>query len=222
MKNTITRKILAAAAALMVMTTMTGCFGKPAAPAEDNNPTAVTTPADVSGSDISGSDVSGSDISGSDVVVVDDETASNAAIDAYFACFNSGDAAGLANLTCSPAISSFLLSSGYSKDFVAQGFAGTIEEMKKAAGGNLDIRYEYTVADAGADQLAALKADLSELTAGAGDNVQAARVYQVTMKLVAATSASDVASGADVQVLEQSDCELVAYKYDGNWYIHSN
>lgn len=233
MKNALTRKIMAAAAALIVVASLAGCAGKPADDVNDSQPTvsasetvsgSETSGADVSGSDVSasdvsGSDVSGSDVSGSDAVVVDDATVANSVIDAYFAAFNSGDAQKLADLTCSPAMVAFLKSNGYSADFVKMNYADSIKEMKAVSGGSFDLRHEYTVAEADTEQMDALKAKLNGLSAGSGDKIQAARVYQVTMKSVEAVSSAGVSASDAFNVLEQSESIMYAYKYDGNWYV---
>ena len=225
MKNALTRKLMAAAAALIVLASMAGCTARPQTETDQPQPAVSASDsvsdADVSGSDVSGSDVSGSDVSGSDAPVVDDAADADSVIEAYFAAFNSGDAGKLAELTCSPAMVSFLKSNGYSTDFVKMNYADTIKQLQAQNGGSFDLRYEYILNDADTTLPDVLKSELNELSAGSGDKVQMVRVYQVTMKLVEEVSASDV-SGSDVQVLEQYEDVMFAYKYDGTWYVFSN
>lgn len=218
MKNALTRKLLAAAAAIAVMASLTGCFAAPAAPQNSETAPVVTTS---STDTVSGSDAA----SGTDVVVLDDATAAKNAIEAYLGGFNTGDAAKLADATCSPVVSAFLESSGKDKDFLVSSFADTINAMKQNAGGLFHIDYSYDIADASEDQLAQLKSEIDILSPGCGEKVQAARICNVTMKAGSVASASDVTSsgdlvsGADVSELESTNMEMRLYKYDGKWYV---
>lgn len=217
MKNALTRKLLAAAAAIAVVAALTGCFAAPAAPNNDTAPSVTTSAADT----VSGADAA----SGTDVVVLDDATAAKNAIESYLSSFNTGDAAKLADVTCSPAVAAFLESNGKNKDFLVSSFAATIDGMKQNAGGLYHIDYSYTIAEATEDQLAQLKTEIETLSLGSGEKVQAARVCQITMKASSVASASDVTSsgdlvsGADVSELESTQMEMRLYKYDGKWYV---
>ena len=216
MKNALTRKLLAAAAAIAVMASLSGCFAAPAAP-QNTDPTPAVSSADT----VSGADVA----SGTDAVVLDDATAATNAIEAYLSSFNTGDAAKLADVTCSPAVTAFLESNGKTKDFLVSSFAATIDGMKQAAGGVFYIDYSYTIAEATEDQLNQLKAEVEALSVGSGEKIQAARVCQITMKASSVASASDVTSsgdlvsGADATEMESTQTEMRLYKYDGKWYV---
>lgn len=218
MKNALTRKLMAAAAAIVIMASMTGCFGTPAASQNNETTPSVTTSA---ADAVSGTDA----VSGADAVVLDDDAASVNAIESYLNSFNTGDAAKLADVTCSPAVSAFLENNGKNKDFLVSSFAGTIEEMKQTSGGLFHIGYNYTIAEADKDQLAQLKAEIEALSAGSGEKVQAARICQVSMNASSVASASDVTSsgdlvsGADISALDSTQIEMRLYKYDGKWYV---
>jgi len=221
MKNAFTRKLLAAVAAIAVVASLSGCFGAPAVPAEPQSPEAPSVT--VSTSDT----VSGSDAVSDSDVVLDDATAAKNAIEAYLNGFNTGDAAKLADVTCSPAIAAFLESNGKNKDFLVGSFGDTIEAMKQTSGGIFHIGYSYTVTEADEEQLEQLRSEIEALSAGCGEKVQAARIYQVSMNVNSVASASDVTSGgdlvsgADVTSMEDAQMELRLYKYDGKWYVFS-
>lgn len=226
MKNTFTHKLLAAAAALLIVASLTACGSQDAVDASNDVPADVTSSADVSDSDASASDVvvSGGDVSGSDVVVVDDATAADSVFNAYFAAFNSGDAEKLAEVIGAPPMLAFLENAGVGSDYLLTSCRNTLSAME-----GVTIVYEYTVAEADEGQLAAIAADLNALSSGAGDKVQAARVYNVNMTAYADiqsvsgsdVSASDAVSGSDAagNALEQSSGVIRLYKYDGAWYV---
>ncbi len=231
MKNAFTRKIVTAAAALLVVLSLSGCSMY--APPEE-------TPADpsagnvVTAADVSATDVSGSDVSASDVVVLDDATLADNALNAYFAAMNSGDVDRLVELTAAPPMVSFLESIGTDVSYLSTSFRRTIDSMKAVSGG-YNIVWDYTAAEASEDEMTAIRAEIDALSAGAGEKVEAARVYEVSLKAYAADmtvisgsdvstadviSSVDVVSGSDaVQVLEESESTMNLYKYGGQWYV---
>jgi|GEM_PF-1801897 len=214
MKNTIARKLMAAAAAVMIMTAMSGCFA-PQKPAEDS--TADTPAVTASASDVSASDVSASDVSASDAASV--QGTADGALEAYFAAFNSGDADMLADLTCSPAMEAFLKASGLDKSYIADSFRQTLDGMNQTAGGSFRMEYEViTAADATEAEKAELVTGIESLSAGSGAKVEAVRIYQLSMSAQSTTSDGDVVSSADA-VSEQGEGQLRLYKYDGLWYV---
>lgn len=227
MKNTITRKLLAAAAAVLVTAALSGCFAAPQQPAENNTPAApAVTAGDVSGSNVSGSsvsdsnvsdaDVSGSDVSGSDVNVQD---TADTALEAYFTAFDSGDAEKLADLTCSPAMEEFLKNNGLDRSYLVKSFADTIDGMKKTAGGYYTMGYEViSSADATEAEKADLVSGVESLLAGSGAKVQAVRIYQLSISAQSVTSSGDVVSTSDA-VSEKADGQLRLYQYDNVWYV---
>ncbi len=226
MKKLLISKIAAAAAALLMALALTGCGAK--APADDTADEGTVTPV-TSAADVSGSDVSGSDVSGSDVV--DDAAEADRVFNEYFAALNAGDAGKLVELTAAPPMMSLLETIGAGEDYLLSSYQATIDGMKAVSGG-YRIAYDYTAADAEGDQLGAVIAEVEGMSKGAGEKVQAARLYTVNMKAYAAqmpVSASDVVSGADAvsagdipadaQVLEESESVFVLYKYGGSWYV---
>lgn len=228
MKNALTRKIIAALSALFILTSLAACGNQPAQESVDQP--AVSSSTDVSGADVSGSDVSGSDVSASDVVVVDDETASNNVLDAYFAALNSGDADKLVELTYAPPMADFLDGVGLGSDYLLSSFQATIDGMNAVSGG-YHIEYEYTVTDADEVDLTAFAAEVDALSKGSGAKVQAMRRYVVSMTAYTAQAAAPVSggdvSGADVSAsdvvlgekLEESEGVLRLFKFDGVWYV---
>lgn len=214
MKNTITRKLLAAAAAVLVTAALSGCFAAPQQPAENDTP--AVSAGDVSASDVSGTDVSGSDVSASDVDVQD---TADGALEAYFTAFGSGDAQALADLSCSPAMNEFLKNNGLDKSYLVKSFQETIDGMKQTAGGNYTMGYEViSAADATEAEKAELAAGVESLLAGSGAKVQAVRIYQLSISAQSVTSNGDVVSSADA-VSEQAEGQLRLYQYDGVWYV---
>lgn len=227
MKKSLISKIAAAAAALLAAVALTGCSVK--APADDTANDGAVTPV-TSAADVSGSDVSGSDVSGSDVV--DDAVLADQVFNDYFFALNAGDADKLVELTAAPPLMSLLETIGAGEDYLLSSYQATIDGMKAVSGG-YRIAYDYTVVDAEGDQLGAVITEIEGMSAGAGEKVQAARVYTVNMKAYAAqmpvvsgadvVSATDAVSDADIpadaQVLEESESVLILYKYGGNWYV---
>lgn len=216
MKKSLINKILAAAAAVLMMVSMTACTNQNTpADSDDQGSSEV-----VSDTVISDADVSGSDVSASDVVVVDDETAANNTLDAYFAALNSGDVDKLVELTAAPPMKAFLSAIGLDTDYLRSGFQAAIDGMKAVAG-EYHIAYEYTVVDE--TDMSAFAAELNALSEGAGDKVQAVRTYNVNMTAYAASAAvsdADVsASDVNGEMLEQSEGQLRLFKYDGVWYV---
>ena len=216
MKKSLMSKLLAAAAAMVMVLSLTAC--------SNQNTTVDETPdssVSVSDTTVSGGDVSASDVSGSDVVVVDDETASNSALEAYFAALNSGNVDKLVELTAAPPMMDFLSGIGLDADYLRSSFQTVIDSMK-AVSGDYRIDYTYTVTDADEAAQAALAAELDALSEGAGQKVQAVRVYSVDMAayaVPAAVSGTDVSASDAAEALEQSSSTLRLYKYDGVWYV---
>lgn len=214
MKKAFTSKLLALAAALVVMTSLTGCFGMPAAPQQ--NTTTTTAPA---------ATASGSDAASGTDVVVDDATAANIAMETYLDGFNTGDAAALADATCSSTVSAYLKNNGKDKSFLVKSFEKSIADMHDSVDGTFFLDYDYSVTDANADQVNVFRFEIEALNAGDGDKVEALKFYNVTMKLASVASASDVTSsgdlvsGADVTEKESAQVEMRVYKLDGKWYV---
>ncbi len=220
MKNTITRKLLAAAAAIMVTAALTGCFAAPQQPADDTANTPAVSAGDViSGSDVSGTDVSGSDVSGSDVKA-DMQSSADLALEAYLGAFNNGgDAKMLADLTCSPAMNTFLENNGLDKSYLVKSFQNTIDSMKQTAGGAFAMSYStVSSAEATEEEFEELVSGINSLAPNAGENVQEVRIYKVAMSAESVTSSGDVISSADA-VSDQAEGQLRLYKYADKWYV---
>lgn len=216
MKKSLMSKLLAAAAAMVMVLSLTACSNQNTT--VDETP---DSPVSVSDTTVSGGDVSASDVSGSDVVVVDDETASNSALEAYFAALNSGNVDKLVELTAAPPMMDFLSGIGLDADYLRSSFQTVIDSMK-AVSGDYRIDYTYTVIDADEAAQAALAAELDALSEGAGQKVQAVRVYSVDMvayAVPAVVSGTDVSASDAAEALEQSSSTLRLYKYDGVWYV---
>jgi len=214
MKNTVTRKFLAAAAAVIVTAAMTGCFAAPQQPVED----APASPA-VSAGDISGTDVSGSDVSGSDATI-DVQSSADLALEAYLGAFNNGgDAQLLADLTCSPAMKSFLENNGLDKNYLVKSFQDAIDGMKQTAGGYFAMSYStVSSAEATEEEFDELVIGINSLSPDTGKNVQEVRIYQVSMNAESVTSNGDIISSADA-VSDKAEGQLRLYKYADKWYV---
>ncbi|MBE6760316.1 MAG: hypothetical protein E7554_09575 [Ruminococcaceae bacterium] len=216
MKKAFTSKLLALTAALVVMTSLTGCFGTAAPQQSTTAPTTTTAPAEP---------VSGTDAASNSDVVVDDATAANIAMESYLDGFNTGDAAALADATCSSTISAYLKNNGKDKNFLVKSFEKSIANMHSSVDGTFFLDYDYSVTDANADQVNVFRFEIEALNAGDGEKVEALKFYNVTMKLASVASASDVTSsgdlvsGADVTEKESTQVEMRVYKLDGKWYV---
>lgn len=215
MKKALIRKLLAIAAAVVMLTSLAACGNQPQTDEPVNDSPAAVTSTDVSGSDVSATDVIDSAV---------DAAAADAVLEQYFIALNNGDAAEMVKLSAMPPILTYLEGYGLGEEYLISSYQATINGLSDSGKADYVVEYTYSGTFANDSEVSTMANEIEGLAAGTRANVQAVRNYIVIMKYSAIISPSDVlASDSDSSVLAEESTETMRLvKYDGEWYVYGN